>query len=153
MDRIRTALVGCGKVGQTHAQALAALPESEFVAVCDVDAQRATSFAKRFGVKPYSHVPRMLAECGIQAICVATPHPLHAEPVIEAARAGVHVLVEKPLAASLGDCDAILAAARDNAHQARGDQSTAMVRTGSAHESRDRRGQDRPSGARRLYDV
>ena len=112
MDRVRTALVGCGKVGQIHAQALAALPESEFVAVCDVDLQRATSFATRFGVKPYSDVARMLDECGVQALCIATPHPLHAEPAIAAARAGVHVLVEKPLAASLSDCDAMLAAAR-----------------------------------------
>ena len=43
---------------------------------------------------------------------VGTPHPLHAEPVIQAAEAGVHALVEKPLAASLADCDAMLAAAR-----------------------------------------
>jgi UDP-N-acetyl-2-amino-2-deoxyglucuronate dehydrogenase len=112
MERLRTALVGCGKVGQIHAQALASLPESEFVAACDVDLVRATSFAARFGVKPYSDVPRMLDECGVQAVCIATPHPLHAEPAIEAARAGVHVLVEKPLAASLSDCDAMLAAAR-----------------------------------------
>ena len=112
MERLRTALVGCGKVGQIHAQALAALPESEFVAACDVDLPRATTFAARFGVKPYSDVPRMLGECGAQAVCIATPHPLHAEPAIEAARAGVHVLVEKPLAASLSDCDAMLAAAR-----------------------------------------
>ena len=52
MNRVRTALVGCGKVGQIHAQALAALAESEFVAVCDVDFQRAESFATRHGVRP-----------------------------------------------------------------------------------------------------
>ena len=115
MDRVRTALVGCGKVGQIHAQALAALPESEFVAVCDVELQRATSFAARFGVKPYGDMARMLDECGVQALCIATPHPLHAGPAIEAAQAGVHVLVEKPLAATLSDCDAILAAARKSA--------------------------------------
>ena len=117
MERLRTALVGCGKVGQIHAQALALIPESEFVAACDVDLPRATSFATRFGVKPFSDVPRMLDECGVQAVCIATPHPLHAEPAIEAARAGVHVLVEKPLAASLSDCDAMLAAARASGTQ------------------------------------
>jgi UDP-N-acetyl-2-amino-2-deoxyglucuronate dehydrogenase len=114
MDRVRTALIGCGKVGQIHALALAALPESEFVAACDVDLPRATTFATRFGVRPYGDVARMLEECGVQALCIATPHPLHAGPAIEAARAGVHVLVEKPLAASLNDCDLMLAAARDN---------------------------------------
>ena len=112
MERIRTALVGCGKVGQIHAQALAAVPESEFVAVCDVDLPRATAFATRFAVKPFSDVAKMLSECGVQALLIATPHPLHAEPAIEAARAGVHVLVEKPLAASLSDCDLMLAAVR-----------------------------------------
>ena len=78
MDSVRTALVGCGKVGQIHAHGLAALPASDFVAVCDVDLARATSFAARFGVKPYSDLERMLAECGVQALCIATPHPLHA---------------------------------------------------------------------------
>ena len=48
----------------------------------------------------------------MQALLIATPHPLHAEPALRAAEAGVHVLVEKPLAASLKDCDAMLAAAR-----------------------------------------
>jgi UDP-N-acetyl-2-amino-2-deoxyglucuronate dehydrogenase len=112
MERLRTALIGCGKVGQTHAQALAALPESDFVAACDVDLQRATSFAAQFRVKPFSDVAQMFSECRVQALCIATPHPLHADPAIKAARAGVHVLVEKPLAASLSDCDAMLAAAR-----------------------------------------
>ncbi len=110
MKRIRTALVGCGKVGQIHARALVALPESEFVAACDVDLSRATAFATRFSVKPYVDVAKMLDECGVQALLIATPHPLHAQPTIEAARAGVHVLVEKPLAASLSDCDAMLEA-------------------------------------------
>jgi predicted dehydrogenase len=112
MNRVRTALIGCGKVGQTHAQALAALPESEFVAVCDVDPERAGSFVTRYHVKPYTEVDRMLAVGSVQAVCIATPHPLHAEPAIQAARAGAHVLVEKPLAASLSDCDLMLAATR-----------------------------------------
>ena len=114
MERVRTALIGCGKVGQIHARALASLPESEFVAACDVDLPRASLVGTRFGVKPYSDVARMIDECGIQALCIATPHPLHAGPAIEAARARVHVLVEKPLAASLNDCDLMLAAARDH---------------------------------------
>jgi predicted dehydrogenase len=106
-------LVGCGKVGGIHARALAALAESEFVAACDVDCERAASFATRYSVTPYSDVAQMLAESGIQAVCIATPHPLHAEPAIRAAAAGVHVLVEKPMAASLSDCDAMLAAAQE----------------------------------------
>lgn len=113
MDRVRTALVGCGKVGGIHAEVLARLPESEFVAACDSGRERAEGFAARHGVRPYTDLGAMLADSGAQALVVATPHPLHAEPAIRAAEAGVHVLVEKPLAACLEDCDAMLAAARE----------------------------------------
>jgi predicted dehydrogenase len=112
MDRVRTALVGCGKVGQIHARALATLAESEFVAACDVDLQRVESFATTFGVQGFEDVARMLAESDVQALLVATPHPLHRDPALVAADAGVHVLVEKPLSASIEDCDLMLAATR-----------------------------------------
>ena len=106
-----TALVGCGKVGHTHAQALAALPESEFAAVCDVDLARAQAFAERYRVAAFDDVGEMVARARVQVVVVCTPHPLHAAPAIQAAEAGAHVLVEKPMAASLKDCDAMLAAA------------------------------------------
>jgi predicted dehydrogenase len=112
MDRVRTALIGCGKVGQIHAAALRDLPESDFVAVCDSDAERAAAFAGRYGVRPYANPGQMFKDAGVQAVVVCTPHPQHAAPVIEAAASGVHALVEKPLAATLADCDAMLAAAR-----------------------------------------
>jgi predicted dehydrogenase len=113
MSRVRTALVGCGKVGGIHAQALANLAESEFVAACDCDPARAGAFASRFGVAPFADVAAMIEASKPEAILIGTPHPLHAAPAVVAARAGVHVLVEKPLAASLDDCDAMLAAARE----------------------------------------
>jgi UDP-N-acetyl-2-amino-2-deoxyglucuronate dehydrogenase len=112
MRRVRTALVGCGKVGQTHALVLSELGESELVAVCDVDARRAAMIAARYRVQPYTDFERMLSECRLDAICVATPHRLHAAPVVRAAEAGASALVEKPLAASLAECDAMLAAAK-----------------------------------------
>ena len=112
MNAVRTALIGCGKVGQIQAAALSALPESEFVAVCDSDLARAEAFAERFGNRPFSDVPSMIKQCGVQAVFICTPHPLHAQPAIEAAEAGVHALVEKPLAASVKDCEAMIAAAR-----------------------------------------
>src|SRR5690348_13107462 len=112
MDRVRTALVGCGKVGQIHAQALSTLAESELVGVCDVDMVRAAAFAARYGGRPYTDVGTMLGDAAPQAVVIGTPHPLHAGPAIRAAEAGVHVLVEKPMAAGLADCDAMLAAAR-----------------------------------------
>ena len=63
-------------------------------------------------MRPYTDVALMIREMGVQAVLVGTPHPLHAEPVIRAADAGVHALVEKPLAATLADCDAMILTAR-----------------------------------------
>jgi predicted dehydrogenase len=114
MDRVRTALIGCGKVGRIQAEALAALPESELVAVCDSDPARAKAFAERYSCRPFTDVSTMIRECTVASVFICTPHPLHAKPAIEAARAGAHVLVEKPLASSLEDCDAIVSEARRN---------------------------------------
>ena len=112
METLRTAIVGCGKVGHLHAKALSRLSESVFVAVCDTNLQRAQQFAAEYKVKAYQDVEDMIASSGVEALTVCTPHPLHAEPAIMAANAGVHVLIEKPLASSLQDCDAILNAAK-----------------------------------------
>jgi UDP-N-acetyl-2-amino-2-deoxyglucuronate dehydrogenase len=109
--RLRTALVGCGKVGRIHAVALARLPESELVAVCDGLPDRAREFAEEFGVAGFVDVAEMLERARPEAVCVCTPHPLHAAPAVRALDAGVHVLVEKPMAATLADCDRMLAAA------------------------------------------
>lgn len=110
MERLRTALVGCGKVGGIHATALATLPESEFVAACDDQPDRAGAFAAKYGVKAFTDVQTMMDATVADVVLIATPHPLHAAPTIAAARAGAAVLVEKPLAATLEDCDAMLAA-------------------------------------------
>ena len=114
MRKIKTALVGCGKVGHLHAAALRDLPESEFVAVCARTPEKAKSFAEKYRVAPFNDVREMIAKSGAEAIFVCTPHPEHAAPTIAAAQMGVHALVEKPLASSLTDCDAMLTAARAN---------------------------------------
>src|SRR5947199_5514211 len=112
MIPVRVGLIGCGKVGQIHAAALRDIAEAELTAVCDVNAERVRAFADRYGVRGYTDVDAMLGEAKVEAVVVGTPHPLHAAPAVRAAQAGVHVLVEKPLAATLADCDAMLAAAK-----------------------------------------
>lgn len=114
MQNLRTGLVGCGKVADLHAAALQSLPESEFVAVCGRTRAKAEAFAGRYRVAAFTDVNEMISAARVQVICVCTPHPQHAGPTVAAARAGVHVLVEKPLASSLADCDAMLEAARAN---------------------------------------
>ncbi len=113
MPRLRTALIGCGKVGQIHASALSHLPDSNLVAVCDASRDRAEDFSRRFGGKAFTDLESMLHEASVEVLSICTPHPLHASAAILAASRGVHVIVEKPMAASLEDCDAMLAAARE----------------------------------------
>jgi predicted dehydrogenase len=112
MDTVKTALVGCGKIGRTHALALRDAPQSHFVAVCDADSERAKAFAREFGVAAFTTVDEMIAVTGAKAVAVSTPHPLHAPIVLAAIENGAHALVEKPLAASLADCDRMIAAAK-----------------------------------------
>ncbi len=114
MQRLKTALVGCGKVGHLHAAALQSLPESEFVAACSRTPAKAQAFAEKYHVAAFTDVGEMLAKSKAEAICICTPHPEHARPAITAAQSGVHALIEKPPASSLADCDAILSAACEN---------------------------------------
>ena len=112
MNKIKTGIVGCGKVAHIHAAALTSLPESEFVAVVDDIPARADIFAKQYHVTAYGQLEDLLTTSGVQAIFVCTPHPFHAQPTVQAASEGIHVMIEKPLASSLQDCDAMIRAAQ-----------------------------------------
>lgn len=111
MERIKTGLIGCGKVGGLHAAALAGSKYSVFTAVCDNDRTRADAFAARWGARAYVDAADMVQRESLGAVVVCTPHPFHAGPTIAALESAAHVLVEKPLASSLADCDAMVAAA------------------------------------------
>jgi UDP-N-acetyl-2-amino-2-deoxyglucuronate dehydrogenase len=110
---LRAGLVGCGKVGRTHASILASLEGSALVAVCDPVPDRASQFAGRFDAHGYSDVGLMLDSEDLDIISVCTPHPAHASAVVAAAKRGVHVLVEKPLAPTLVECDEAITACEE----------------------------------------
>lgn len=114
MNKIRTAIVGCGKVGHTHAKALQQLPGSELVAAFDVSLERAEAYAGEYGIKAFNDFDKMIRDAAVEMISVCTPHPLHADYIVRAAEKGVHVLCEKPLASSLQDCDQAIYACRSN---------------------------------------
>ncbi len=111
MTPIGTAIIGCGKVADTHARALASLPESRLVAVYDLQPERAEALARRYGVQGYTDLDRMLANPEVQMAAICTPHPSHSEMVVRCAQARVHALVEKPLAVDLAGADRAIAAA------------------------------------------
>ena len=106
----RVALVGCGRISANHVQALAKVEGLDLVAVCDVDAGRAEATGRAAGVRWFTDYPRMLAEVDCEVVIVATPSGMHPEHGILAARAGKHVVVEKPMAISLPAADALVAA-------------------------------------------
>lgn len=114
MDRIKTGIIGCGKGAHLHAQALKNLPESLFTAVYSRNPETAKKFALQYGVKACSSIEEMARIEGVEAVIICTPHPSHAETALKASEAGMHILVEKPLASSLEDCDAIISSAHQH---------------------------------------
>lgn len=106
-------LIGCGTWGRMHARVFTTSAGVRLVAVCDQDAGRAAAFAAEFGVGEHLADWRaVVAHPDIQAVGIATPDFAHAEIVLAALRAGKHVLVEKPLATTVGECEEILATRR-----------------------------------------
>jgi predicted dehydrogenase len=108
MVKVRAGIIGAGKVAQYHARALRQVPEVDFIAVCDKEELRAREFATRYGVSPYTDVDNMLRKERLHALIVCTPHPTHKQITLAAAAHSAHVLVEKPMAASLIDCDEMI---------------------------------------------
>lgn len=109
--RLKTAIIGCGNIAPSHADALSTLPESEFWAFCDVDIDRARSMAAQYNVPhAFGDLDDLLAS-GVEALMVCTPHKSHEEIVTRAAAAGVHVLCEKPISVELDEADRMIAAA------------------------------------------
>ncbi len=109
-EKLKTAVIGLGKIANLHARGLKNSHFCDFRAVLSRNIDKARKFAAEFGVSPYDNLQEMVKKEGIEAAVVCTPHPYHAQPVIELARLGVHSLVEKPLASSLPDCDKMIEA-------------------------------------------
>jgi len=111
VEKIGTAIIGCGHIANAHASALASLGNSRLVAFCDVIEERARDFAQRYGGKKwYRDFNDLVRDPEVEAVSICTPHPLHAPPAIAAAEAGRHVIVEKPMAATLRQADAMVEA-------------------------------------------
>jgi len=111
MEKIGFGLIGCGTWGSIHARTYAASPQVKFVGVCDLDKNRAEHFAQTYKTdKCCSDWRILLHDPQIQAVSIATPDFDHADIVLAAIEAGKDVLVEKPLAQTVGECEKILAA-------------------------------------------
>lgn len=112
MGSLRFALVGCGRIAKRHSELLGhkQIPGAQLAAVCDVVPSRAASIGKQFGVPTYSDMHEMMEREAVDVAVVLTESGLHAEHVVALARHGKHIMVEKPMALTLGDADRMIAA-------------------------------------------
>ncbi|BBH70232.1 oxidoreductase [Actinoplanes sp. OR16] len=111
MTALRFGILGCGLIARTHVAALRATPGAEVHAVADTAPGRADAFAARHGVPhAFDGVDAMLA-AGLDAMTICTPHTVHEQGVLAAARSGVPVLCEKPIAEDLAQAHRMIAAA------------------------------------------
>jgi predicted dehydrogenase len=107
---VRVGVWGVGTWGEKHARVYASLEESELIGVFDQDGTRAREVAERHGTRACDSPDAMLREC--EAISIAVPTIAHREAFERTAAAGLHGLVEKPMAPTVEDADAMLQAAR-----------------------------------------
>ena len=107
-------IVGTGMIARFHAAAINAIPEARLVGCFNHNLEKAQAFAGEHGCQAYDKLDAMLADLDIHVVTICTPSGAHLEPAIAAAKAGKHLLVEKPLEITLERCDAIINACREN---------------------------------------
>ena len=106
-------VVGAGAMGAHHARIYSELPEAHLRAIVDVDIERAERLAGRFGCRAYASVDHLLAEeRSVEAISVAVPTSVHLDVAGRLLGEGKHVLVEKPVAATVAEADELVSLAR-----------------------------------------
>ncbi len=111
METLKTAVIGTGQMGQHHARIYSELNESELVAIVDIDHDRATSMAKRYGSTPYTDIMEMIEKERPDAVSVAVPTHLHAE-VASSVLEHSAVLVEKPISNTIESARHIIESAK-----------------------------------------
>jgi predicted dehydrogenase len=114
-DLVRVALIGFGHWGPNYARILAGtLPGARLVACADPSAGRLAAFERQYpAARAYADYRRLLSDGDVDAVIIATPTSTHREVAEQCLKAGIHVLVEKPLASTTADAEAIVATARD----------------------------------------
>ena len=114
-DTFRIGLVGCGRISKNHFDAIRKIDGLTLSAVCDIDAERARRAGEEHGVPCFRSIEDMLRGAGdeIDIVTICTPSGVHAANGVVAARAGKHVVTEKPMAISLAQADELVKACDD----------------------------------------
>jgi len=110
-SRIRVALLGCGRIAHVHCAYLRQLAQVEFAGACDSNRAAREAFTARWQTPTYADVDELLAAAQPDVVHVLTPPATHASLAIHLLESGAHVLVEKPMAFTVAEADAMVAAA------------------------------------------
>ncbi|NWG08352.1 MAG: Gfo/Idh/MocA family oxidoreductase [Chloroflexi bacterium] len=109
---MKVAVIGVGSMGRNHARVFSELPEAELVAVSDADAKQADAAAEKFGARAYTEYRELLEKEKPDAVSIAVPTVLHEEVGVAALESGAHVLMEKPIAATVEEGQRLIAKAK-----------------------------------------
>lgn len=132
-------LIGCGRISKNHFESIMALPGAKLVAASDIDNEALRRSTEKYECKGYLDYRELLADDQVEIVSICTPSGLHARIALDAIHAGKHVIVEKPMAMSLGEADILIKAAKEKGvklgvvHQNR--FNTAIVRLRKALEA------------------
>ena len=107
-------IIGCGMIARFHARAIQDIPGTRLVGCYSRNPKTASLFAEEWGITPHSKLEDLLADEKLDVVCICSPSGAHAEPAVAAAKAGKHVIVEKPLEVNLKRCDQIINACEKN---------------------------------------
>ena len=111
---MRVGILGAGMAGEFHAREFKKIRGVEVAAVADTDKERADKLAKEYDAKAFYSWEELLDQGEVEAVGNALPHFLHESSTVAAAERGVHVLLEKPMATTVAECEAILEACREH---------------------------------------
>ncbi len=115
-NKLKFALIGCGRIGERHAQQV--IKNGQLSAVCDIDAGKAREFAQKYNTHAYYNIQNLLADAALfDVAAVCTPNGLHAVHSIAAMKAGMHVLCEKPMAITAVDAQEMINTSRQTGQQ------------------------------------
>ena len=108
------AVVGCGDVSIVHLEAIEKLADSHLVAVCDTDPDTAAAVGRKRQVPAFTDHREMLAAARPDVVHISTPHHQHAQVAVDCLSAGVHVVLEKPVAHTVAEAERVVGAAADH---------------------------------------
>ena len=112
LEPIRIGVIGVGNMGQHHTRVLSLMKDVEFIGISDVNVELGLDTASKYRVKFFEHYQDMLAH--VDAVCVAVPTRLHHSVGMACLQAGVHTLIEKPIAASILEAESLVNAAAES---------------------------------------